>query len=73
MVKKSWEDFSPKERRQIYAAAAIEVVMTTVAIADLSKRSASDVRGPKWAWVLSFVIQPFGPIAYFALGRRRTR
>lgn len=71
MAKKTWADLSPRDKRRIYLAGAAEVVMTTVALIDLAKRPASEVRGPKWAWVLSFVVQPFGPVSYFAFGRQR--
>ena len=44
--------------------------MTLAALRDLAKHSSDEVRGPKALWVLSFVVQPIGPIAYFAVGRR---
>ena len=49
---------------------AVEIVATTAALRDLAVRPDSGVRGPKPAWVLSFLVQPLGPLAYFALGRR---
>ena len=52
------------------AAGAAEVVVTAVALRDLAHRPAAEVRGSKLAWVLSFIVQPFGPLAYFATGRR---
>jgi hypothetical protein len=45
-------------------------VVTVAALRDLARRPADEVRGTKTAWVLSFLVQPFGPIAYFAMGRR---
>ena len=49
---------------------AIEVVLTTVALADLARRPRTQVRGPKPLWVLGCIVQPLGPIAYLAIGRR---
>jgi Phospholipase_D-nuclease N-terminal len=49
---------------------AVELVVTALAVRDLARRPSSQVRGPKAGWVLSFVVQPFGPLAYFAMGRR---
>ncbi len=70
MPKKKWADLTPHQKRAVYIGGAVEVVMTTAALRDLARRPADEVRGPKLAWVLSFVVQPFGPIAYFAAGRR---
>jgi hypothetical protein len=69
--KKRWRDFTPLQQRAIVVAAAAELVTTTAALVDLKRRSRSQVRGPKLLWVLAFVVQPFGPLAYFSFGRRR--
>jgi hypothetical protein len=69
-TKKQWRDFSGGQRAAILVATAIEVVLTSVALADLARRPRVQVRGPKPLWVLGCVVQPFGPIAYLALGRR---
>lgn len=52
-------------------SAAVEVVLTTVALVDLARRPAEQVRGPKPVWALGCFVQPVGPIAYLLLGRRR--
>jgi hypothetical protein len=44
--------------------------MTLAALRDLARRRPEEVRGPKAAWILAFVVQPIGPIAYFIVGRR---
>jgi hypothetical protein len=67
--KKRWQDLSPNQRAAIVGGAAVEAVVTTVAIVDIVRRPRSTVRGPKVLWIFSFVVQPFGPIAYFAFGR----
>jgi hypothetical protein len=69
-TKKQWSDFSGGQRAAIIVAAAIEVVLTGVALSDLARRPRVQVRGPKTLWVLVCVVQPLGPIAYLALGRR---
>jgi hypothetical protein len=71
MAKRQWSDLSTGQQRAIIVSAAVEVVLTTVAVSDLVRRPASQVRGPKMLWLLSFVVQPFGPLAYFSVGRRR--
>ena len=67
--RKKWTDLTPLQQKAIVAGGAVEVVLTAVALRDLARRPASDVRGPKWLWVLAFVVQPFGPIAYLIRGR----
>ena len=68
--KKRWSDLTQRQRRLIIAGGAVEVVLTTVAIRDLARRPADQVRGRKSLWLLSFVVQPFGPLAYVLSGRR---
>ena len=69
-TKKRWSEFSGGQRASILVASAIEVVLTSVALADLARRPRVQVRGPKPLWVLGCVFQPVGPIAYLVFGRR---
>jgi len=68
-TKKRWSDLSPVQQRAVIAGAAAEVVLTVWALRDLKRRPAESVRGPKAVWVASFVVQPFGPLAYAMFGR----
>ena len=70
MAKRNWSDLTQVQRRAVYLGGAAEAVVTFAALRDLARRPASGVRGPKVAWVLAFAVQPFGPLAYFAVGRR---
>jgi len=70
--KKKWSDLTVTQQRAIIVAGVVEAVVTAAALWDIVRRPASDVRGPKAGWVLSFVVQPFGPLAYLATGRRTT-
>lgn len=70
MAKKKWKDLTDQQQAAIVAGAAIELVITTIALVDLARRPAVQVRGPKVFWVLGMVVQPSGPLAYFGLGRR---
>ena len=65
-----WQDLSPAHRGLIVALGAAEVVLTTVAAADLARRPAAGVRGRKAAWWPLLLVQPFGPVAYLLRGRR---
>lgn len=68
--KKTWAELSSTQKRVVVVAGVVEVAMTLAAWRDLATRPASTVRGPKPAWALAVLVQPVGPVAYFALGRR---
>jgi phospholipase D-like protein len=68
--KKGWRDLTAAQRRAIVVGGAVEVAMTAIVLRDLARRPRTAVRGPKAAWVAACVVQPFGPLAYLALGRR---
>jgi len=68
--KKQWSDFSPQQQRVIVLGAIAELIMTTIALRDLKRRPADQVRGWKFAWVLGFSVQPLGPVLYLLVGRR---
>jgi hypothetical protein len=70
--KKKWSDLSPPARTAIVLGGIAELIMTTLALRDLARRPSREVRGWKPVWVLLFFVQPFGPLLYFARGRRRT-
>jgi hypothetical protein len=68
--KKRWEDLTPRQRAVIITGGAVELAITTLALVDLARRPKRLVRGRKRFWLTGFVVQPFGPIAYLAFGRR---
>jgi hypothetical protein len=72
MAKRRWSDLTTGQQRAIIVGGAVEVVVTAVALRDLARRPSAQVRGSKAGWVLAFVVQPFGPLAYFAFGRTST-
>jgi hypothetical protein len=69
--KQRWSELSPAAKTAIVVGGAVEVVVTTVALRDIVRRPSREVRGPKLLWVLGFVVQPFGPLLYLRVGRRR--
>jgi len=69
--RKRWSDLSPEQQVGIVVGGFIELVLTAIALRDLARRPARQVRGPKLLWVLGCLVQPFGPVAYLFAGRRR--
>jgi hypothetical protein len=67
---KRWSDLTDAQRAAIVVAAGVELVLTSLALVDLARRPAAQVRGPKVLWALGSVVQPVGPIAYLLFGRR---
>jgi hypothetical protein len=73
MAKKRWSELNKPQRTAVVVIGAAEVVMTTIALVDLARRPAENVRGKKAVWALVSFVQPFGPIAYLTLGRKRSK
>jgi hypothetical protein len=71
MQHKRWDELSSEQQTSIVVGSIIEVVLTTAALIDLARRPAELVRGPKWVWAAGAFVQPVGPVAYFAFGRRK--
>ena len=71
--KKQWSELSPRAKGAIVAGGFAEMVVTTIALRDLIRRSSSKVRGPKLLWLLGLFVQPVGAPLYLAVGRRRGR
>ena len=69
--KKRWSDLSTGEKVGLSTVALVELALTAKALADLARRPATQVRGPKLAWALGCFVQPFGPAMYLRFGRRR--
>jgi len=69
-----WRERTTKQRLGIILQAGIQLGLLVVALYDLRKRPADQVRGPKriWALVCGVNYLGLGPIAYFLIGRRRT-
>ncbi len=68
--KKKWADLSPTQQKVIIVSGIVEVALTAYCLRDLARRPADQVRGPKALWAPAMSVQPFGPLAYLALGRR---
>lgn len=71
MAKKTWSDLTATHQRLIVASGVVEAVLTAIALRDLRRQPADQVRGPKAAWGLASFVQPVGPVAYLLVGRRR--
>jgi len=69
-----WSNLSQRNQRLLIAAAVVETSLKTAALIDITRRPASEIRGPKWAWIPAVSIlnsAGIAPVAYFVWGRRR--
>jgi hypothetical protein len=68
-----WKDLSEGQRRLITVAAVVETALKVAMLIDLKRRPASQVRGPKWLWASTALINSAGvvPVSYFIVGRVR--
>ncbi len=68
--KKTWAEMSSSQRALVVAGTVAELALSAWVSRDLRSRPAAQVRGPKLLWHASLVVQPIGPLAYLAIGRR---
>lgn len=68
-----WSDLPPTTRAVVVAVMSVDVGLRILALADLRKRTADELNGPKTAWAVALaLVNSAGalPGAYFLLGRR---
>ena len=70
--KQRWSDLSSRQQRAIIAAGVVQNALLVAALIDLRRRPAEQVNGNKRLWVALSFVNFVGPIAYFALGRKRS-
>jgi len=70
-AKKKWGELSPRSRRLVIVAGVVEAALLVAALVDIRRRPAEQIRGSKRMWSALAFISIVGPVAYFALGRRR--
>jgi len=73
MAGKKWAELSPQQQRLVIAGVVVESVLKAVALADLARRPAAQVRGPKPMWALLLTLfnsLGVAPVIYWLYGRR---
>jgi len=69
-TKKLKKAMTPRQRRLAWIFGIIEVILLIAAQADIQRRPAAQIKGPKWRWRLISLANVVGPLAYFFLGRK---
>ncbi|MEC5151949.1 PLDc N-terminal domain-containing protein [Cryobacterium sp. GrIS_2_6] len=70
--KRGWNDLSPREQTGVLVAGSVQLALAATAWAELAKRPAALVNGPKLLWAAIIGMNFIGPIAYFVCGRRKS-
>jgi hypothetical protein len=67
------KNLTPRTRKLLVGAAAVETVLKVIMLVDLRRRPAAQVRGSKRVWTVASMINSAGlvPLGYFVFGRRR--
>jgi hypothetical protein len=70
-----WSDLNPRVRKALVVVGVVEAALKAIALNDLRRRPKSEVRGPKWLWTASTLVNSAGilPTAYLLVGRKPPR
>lgn len=68
---RQWNDLTTRQRTLALVMGSIQLSLAATAWADLAKRPATEVNGPKLAWTAIIAINFVGPVLYFIKGIRR--
>jgi hypothetical protein len=70
--RKRWADLTPRQKALTLLAGSVQLSLAATAWADLARRPAARVNGPKPLWAVVIAVNFVGPLAYLRWGRRRT-
>lgn len=71
--RRRWQDMPLWAKIGTMVMVSIQVSLLASALADIRRRPAQQIRGPKWAWAAASFINFVGPISYFLFGRKRAQ
>ncbi len=69
--KRKWSELSPRGKAGIVALMIGHFALVGVAHADLSKRPAEQIHGPKWLWRMLTAANTSFTVAYLVWGRHK--
>jgi hypothetical protein len=70
MRQKRWTDLSMGQKTAVVMFLMVDLALLLTAVWDLRHRSAEELRGDRRLWSGLVLIDIFGPIAYFTIGRK---
>jgi hypothetical protein len=69
--RRRWAELTPRQRTLTLFAGSVQLALAAMAWADLARRPATEVNGPKPLWAAVIAVNILGPLAYQRWGRRR--
>lgn len=69
--KKQWSDLTARQRRLAVAGVGLQLTLLAAALVDIRRRPAAQIHGSKRLWTALSFVNFVGPVAYFAVGRKR--
>jgi hypothetical protein len=69
--RRRWSELSTTQQRGVAAAAVGQVALFLAAALSIRRTAPERVRGPKAVWYAACFVNWIGPLAWFAVGRRR--
>jgi len=66
-----WSDLSSRRQTGMVIGGLIQLALAATAWADLARRPADQVNGPKGLWAVLIAVNFIGPLSYFVFGRTR--
>jgi Phospholipase_D-nuclease N-terminal len=67
-----WSDLSSRRQTGMVIGGLIQLALAATAWADLARRPADQVNGPKGLWAVLIAVNFVGPLSYFVFGRTRS-
>ena len=67
-----WSDLSSRRQTGMLIGGFIQLALAATAWADLARRPADQVNGPKGLWAVLIAVNFVGPLSYFVFGRTRS-
>lgn len=64
-----WSELSRGSQVGVVVLGAAQIALQGVALVDLARRPADQVRGPKAAWAAASFVNFIGPLVYLTIGR----
>lgn len=71
MAHQSWSELTDGQRRGITIAGIAQVALFLAAVVSIRRTPPEQVRGRRGGWYALSLVNWAGPIAWFAVGRRR--
>jgi hypothetical protein len=71
MPNKRWSALGGVHKGAVVLAGTVQLGLLAVALLDIYRRPAGEIRGDKRLWAAAAFVNYVGPVSYFLFGRRR--